>query len=173
MSQESELLNNIIYHHNQHPERTGQSSELVEGIEKVMKCSHKDAAQLATTHCNSVVTYAVLYAMGKISMTYVDWFQWGLDNKAINKFGFLDWELEDILKALCPGTIIIDHLHPFATGKDKIYKMKIVNAYGTHFMGAYTVNGIWYLADPNDRGVGVTWDALKKGDVVEKVKEFI
>lgn len=53
-----------------------------------MRCSHKDAAQLATTHCNSVVTYAVLYAIGKISMTYVDWFQWGLDNKAIDQHAF-------------------------------------------------------------------------------------
>lgn len=170
---ESEILNNIIYHYNQHPERTKQPSELVDAVEKVMNCDREEALKLASKHCNSISTYAVLYALGKISNTYEDFFRWGIQSGAINKYGFIDWNETRFLKALCTNTDVVKILPPFLNLKETVYKMKINNDYGTHFMGAYYTNGNLFISDPNSRGVGVTVASLKDGDKIEYLKEYI
>lgn len=171
---ESEIMNNIIYHNNQYPERTKMPSEAVYSIMQTMDCSEREALKLLLTHCNSIVTYAVLFSLGKITGTYTDFFKNNYKSGAINKYGFIDWEESKFLKAVCnEPTAVIKVYPPFTSLKETIYKMKINNAYGTHFMGAYYTNGQLYISDPNDRGVGVTVASLKKGDEIEYLKEYI
>jgi len=169
----SEILNDFIYNNNQHPERTGIMSMLPDSIKNAYGCTMKDALKYATTHCNAETFYAVLLADSKIEMTYTKFLAWGLKSGAVNRFGYLDWEKEEILKEITPNTAIITHLVPFTGTNGKVYQMKITNIHGTHFMGAYYTNDTWFLSDPNCRGVGVTWDALLAGDKVEWVKEFV
>lgn len=174
MSNESEILNNIIYHNNQHPERTKMPSEAVYSIMHVIKCDETEALKLLRTHCNSIVTYAILLSKGKIGTSYTEFFEQGYKSGAINKYGFIEWEEPKFLKSVCDEpTTAIKIYPPFTNLKETVYKMKIDNAYGTHFMGAYYFNGTLYISDPNDRGVGVTVTSLKAGDNIEYLKEYI
>ncbi len=171
---ESEILNNIIYHNNQHPERTKMPSEALYSIMHVMWCDEEEALKLLRTHCNSIVTYAVLFSLGKIDCSYTDFFKDNYKSGAINKYGFIDWEEPKFLKSVCKEpTAVIKIYPPFTSLKETVYKMKINNEYGTHFMGAYYVNGVLYISDPNNRGVGVTTESLKQGDNIEYLKEYI
>lgn len=166
-------MNNIIYTNNQFPLESGIPSELPDSIKNAYGCTMKDAYKYAKTHCNALSFFAVLTAIGSLKMSYTAFLAWGLKSGAINMYGFIDREKEDILKDLNIPLQIITNVMPFTNSGDKVYQMKITNDNGTHFMVAYTSNGTWYLSDSNNRGVGVTWDALKKGDKVEWLKEFI
>jgi len=168
-----DILNDFIYNNNQHPERTGIMSMLPNSIKDAYGCTMKEAFKYATTHCNAETFYAVLLADNLLDISYSKFLSWGLKNGSINKFGYIDWEKEDILKELCPNTAIISHMFPFTGTNGKVYQMKITNIHGTHFIGAYYVNDTWFLSDPNCRGVGVTLDSLLDGDKVEWVKEFV
>lgn len=148
-------------------------SELPDSIQEATGATYQQSCKWATTHCNSIVTYAVWYAKGLISMSYAEFLKWGLYKGAINKFGFLEWTLDKILADLAPDTAVINHVLPFKYNGDKIYKMKITNIHGTHFMGAYNIGDTLFISDPNCRGVGVTADSLMKGDKVENLKEFV
>lgn len=170
---EAEILNSIIYNNNQFPEKTGIYSALPESIQHAGGFSIKDSLKYAKTHCNALVTYAIWFSQGLINITNTEFLAWGFGCGAINKFGFLEWTLEQMLAVHSPKTIVINHIMPFTPKSDKIYKMKIENDHGTHFMGAYNIGTTWFLSDPNDRGVGVTWDSLKNGDRVINLKEFV
>jgi len=171
---ESETLNHIIYNSNQHPERTGIKSVALESIMQVMNCDKEEGLKLLSTHCNSIVTYAVLFSLGKIKGSYADFFRDNYKTGAINKYGFIDWEENKFLKAVCnEPTTAMKIYPPFTNLKETIYKMKINNPNGTHFMGAYYINGVLFISDPNNRGVGVTASSLKADDEIEYLKEYI
>ena len=130
-------------------------SDLWKVIMNVLKCSDVQAKKYATTHCNSFSFHAVLFAEEYISITYQDFFSWGYTNGAINEFGFLRWEKDDILKVLCSDVKIKAYV-PTNFLPNGWYQLKIENNHGTHFMLAYmkAEHGL-LIFDTGRRGVCV------------------
>ena len=169
-----QILCDIIYNHNQHPERTGKESLALRTVMSVLGLSYSESLKLIATHCNSITFYAVLKACGYIAMSYAEFFRMGIKTGFLNKFGFFEWEKEDILKVLVAGVLIEEYSDIKEAVCEDVYQMRIENDNGSHFMGAYLLNGTWFLADPNNRGVGVTLESgLRSGDKIMWVKRFV
>lgn len=170
MEKNIEIINNYIGKHNQFD----NDSDLWKEIQTALGCTEKQAKHNATTHCNSFSFYCCLIANGFIIMNYVDFFSWGVKYKAIDDHGFISWEKQAILDAICNNVKVKDY-SPDSFLTNGIYQVRLQNNHGSHFMFSYfdETKGL-YISDTGNRGVGVPIIThLYPDDKIVKLKKFI
>jgi hypothetical protein len=148
-------------------------SDLWPAIKTALNCTDREAIGYAKTHCNLISFYALLYCQGLIKLSYSNYFRVLLDTDAVKANGYIKVYKEDILKIFGIRADIIDI--PISTNDkypEGYYQIKITNPHGTHFIAAYS-HGDWlYIADTNDRGVGVSIvTGLKNNDKLSWIKQ--
>jgi len=147
-------------------------SELWKSIKSVLECSDSEAQALATTHCNLLSFYAILYCQNLITDTYKVFFQWCLNNKFVNNNGYFNVDKYVIFTALKLSINLIDT--PIDINYPAgIYQLKINGSAGSHFIACYSEGTNMFICDSNNRGVGVSMDSgLKNTDNIVWLKQY-
>ena len=129
-------------------------SDLWRSIQFVLKCSDLQAQSYATTHCNLLSFYAVMYCQFLLNITYAEFFKNLLSKGLVANSGFIIADKSAIINLY---KILVEMIStPIGVNYDDgFYQLKINNAHGSHFIGCYAQNNNIYICDSNTRGVGV------------------
>lgn len=147
-----EVFNDIIRRNNQFAEPT----ELYVSVAEAWDITDLEAKVVDNEYCNVISFYALCFASGILTDSLTDFILKGKKNDLIRKDGFMknkskilrlyDYEFTPVYMENFKY-IQNDEIIP-----DGFYQMKISSP---HFMGCYCYEGILYLSDTNDRGIGV------------------
>ncbi len=142
-------------------------------IQEALKCSLKEAKAVAKVSCNILSTYALLYGLNLITMSFTEFILYLLENGDINKddIGWIKSEKEDIFKRLGLDIQLVRYTDIYGL-PEGIYQVKIQNRFGTHFIAGYVINGLLYLSDTSWRGTHVEAAGVLKDDTVLWVKRY-
>lgn len=168
MNEQVKKLTDFINKNNQFEE----DSDLWKSIYKTLYCTKKQAKEYATTHCNLVSFYAILYCQNLVTISYSDFFRKLLNNKSVDNYGYFNLDKEVVLKLLNIKCNIIST--PFGVNYHAgFYQLKITNYHGDHFIACYSENYNLYICDTGGRGIGVSLETgLKSGDKKQWVKQY-
>lgn len=158
INEKIEILNEIIKNHPQFQKK----SFLYDDIMDALGCSLDKAKELATTHCNMISFYAILFSDGIYPDNYSQFFKWMLGKGYCNEKGYIRVEKEIILdklgfqKKLIKYINVDDIINPVKLNTEKFYQVKIHgNTTGFHFMAGYIDDGVFKISDTSYRGIGV------------------
>ena len=142
-----DTLNCITLNYNQY-----KPSHLWTDISDVLNISQAEAKILASTHCNLVSTWALLFVTEKTDMLYEEFFRYCIENNYAKENGFLNVDKVTLFKTLDYDfkPIYNRDYDTLDTLPEGFYQMRIKG----HFMACYKTDRL-YLSDTSFRGYGI------------------
>jgi len=171
------LFNNIVSRNNQYSKDSSLYFSIIEAygmLEKPQYVDEDEAKEKAAEFCNVISLYAVAFASGGISVSLEEFIKFGIDNKYIrSRDGFIFSGCKQKILAGLGLNIDMEYVehyenlsNPEVMEDDTFYQMKIRSRSGAyHFIGCYYTDGVLYLSDTSNRGIGVpVYDKIAKKD---------
>jgi hypothetical protein len=151
-----------------------KKSNLQPAIMKVLNCTYEKAFERGKGHCNSVSTWAIIFALEVYNRSYEAWFRDLRKKGMCSETGELYIDKPDIFSRLGIKCKITKYdTIPEEIKAGDLFQIAINNK--SHFMaGAGAEDGNIYLFDTNDRPYGAELiEALMvKGDKITWIKKY-
>ena len=146
MDKKVDTLNCITLNYNQQ-----KKSQLTDDIQSVTNCDLNRALELASTHCNLVSTWALLFTTEKTQMFYDEFFKYCLDNKYCKENGFISTDKVTLFRSLgFDFTPVYNRDYKSLDDlPEGFYQMSITG----HFIACYKTDRL-YISDTSSRGYG-------------------
>ena len=146
MDKKVDTLNCITLNYSQQ-----KKSHLTDDIQAVLNCDFERALILASTHCNLVSTWALLFTLEKTQMFYDEFFKYCLDNKYCKENGFISIDKVTLFRLLGFDfkTVYNRDYKTLDDLPEGFYQMSITG----HFMACYKTDRL-YISDTASRGYG-------------------
>lgn len=156
MDKKVDTLNCITLNYNQL-----KKSQLTDDIQSVINCDFEKALILASTHCNLVSTWALLFTTERTGMYYDEFFKYCLDNKFAKENGFISIDKVTLFRSLGFdfNPVYNRDYNTLDTLPEGFYQMRIKG----HFMACYKTDRL-YLSDTSFRGYGTHYTIVPRSE---------